>query len=121
MSLLVAVVTRDSTYVLFVFSSLSTPLNLGRVDSGDRGGRLFGFPGIPLFWPVLLLLILFALIRGLEIFSGRGGSGCGTLRSLGVIPAIHHPLRLDLMSGDMGRSVPSEIAQISLPHIETRA
>ena len=121
MSFLVAVVTRDSTYVLFVLPPLSTPTDLGRVDSGGWDDGILGFSGIPLASPVLLLILL-GFIGRLGILGGsRCGSGCGAFRSLGVILPIHRPLRLDLMGGGMGRSILSETAQISLLHVGTWA
>ena len=122
-SLLVAVVECDSTYVFFVLPLLSTPIDLGRIDSRGRGGGILWFPGISLALPVLFLILL-GIIGRLGILGGsRCGSGCGALRSLGVIPAMIFSrfLGLDLVRGDVSRSIPSETIQIRLPHVRTRA
>ena len=114
----VAVITRDLAWVLPLSSSFLFS-NLGHVDFGGRG--VSGFSGIP-FVSMLLLFFVFSSLIGRF---GIGGSGRrsrgGTLRSLGVIPAIYRPLRLDFMGGGMGRSISSETAQISLSHVGTRA
>ena len=121
MSLLVTVVTRDSTYVLLVLPPLSTPSDLGRVDSGGRGGGILGFPGAPFASPVLLFVLL-GFIGRLGILGGsRCGSGCGALRSLGVIPAMIFPrsLGLDLVRSGVSRLVLPETTQMSLPYVGT--
>ena len=121
MSLLVTVVTHDSTYVLFVLSPLSTPSDLGCVDSGGRGGGILGFPRTPLISPVFLLVLLGFLGR-LGLLGGSGcGSGCGAFRSLGVIPTMvfPHSLGLDLVRGDVSGSISSEDLEISLSHVGT--
>ena len=116
MSLLIAVETRDLAHILLVPPPLSAPTDLGLVDSGGRGGGVLGFPGTP---PVMvpLFLVLSSLIGRLGILNG---SGRGALRSFEVIPAIHRPLRLDLVGGGMSRPIPLETTLISLPHVETR-
>ena len=121
MSLLVTVVTRDSTYVLLVLPPLFTPSNLGRVDSGGRGGGILGFLGTLLILPVLLLVLL-GFIGWLGLLGGsRCGSGCGALRSLGVIPTMvfPHSLGLDLVRGGISGSISSENLEISLSHVRT--
>ena len=115
----VAVITRDLAWVLLLSSSFLVS-DLGPVDSGGRG--VSRFPGIPLVSMLLLLFILFTLIGRLRILGRSGcGSGSGTFRSLGVIPAIYRPFHLDFMGGGMGRSTSLEIAQISRSHVGTRA
>ena len=89
MSLLAAVEIRGLTYVFLVFPLFSS--NLGRIDFGGWGGRISEFLEIPLVLMLLLLLILFGFIRRLELLDGSDG-----FKNLGVIPAIHHLLRLDL-------------------------
>ena len=123
MSLLVTVVTRDSTYVLLVLPPLSTPSDLGRVDSGGRGGGILGFPGTPLASPVLLLVLL-GFIGRLRILGGsRYESGCGALRSLGVISAMvfSRSLGLDLVRSGVSGLTSSEDLEISLLHVGTRS
>ena len=115
----VTVITHDLAWILPLSSSFFVS-DLGHVNFGGRG--VSGFPGIPLVSMLLLLLIFSILIGRLGILGGSGrGSGGGTLRSLGVIPAIYRPLSLNFMGGDMGQSISSETAQISLSQVGTRA
>ena len=106
---LIAVETRDLTFVLLPFSLFVS--NLGHVDSSGRGSRV---PGISLVFILLFLLIFSGFIRRLGLLGRSGG-----LKNLGVIPAIQCRLHLDLVDGDMGRSIPSKTIQISFLHVKT--
>ena len=112
---LVAIITRDLTWVLLI-TLLFLASDLYRIDSGGRGGGFLEFLEILLFPIVLLFLIPPGLIGRLGILSGSGRRSL-----LGFVPASHHPLRLDFVRGGVRWSIPSETTQISLPHVGTWA
>ena len=69
---------------------------------------------------MVLLLIFLDFIGRLEILGRSGrGSGYRVFRSLEVIFAIYHPLRLDLVDGSMGQLIPLKTTQISFLHVGT--
>ena len=121
MSLFVTVEPRDLTHV-FLLVPFPLASDLSCVDSESRVDGIFGFFGIPLALPVLLLLILLGFIGRLGILVRSGcGSRCGAFRSLGIIPAIffYRFLGLDFVRGSVSRPIPSKTTQISYPHVGT--
>ena len=112
MSFFVIVVIRDLTYV---FRLLAT--NFWLVDFSGRSGGILGFSGLLLVVIQLLLLVFFGLIGRLGTL---GGSGRGGLKSLGIIPAIHRLLRLNLVGSGMSRSTSLEDLYMSFLYVKTR-
>ena len=117
MFLLIAVETRDLAHVLLV-PPLSLASELRRVDFGDRGGGILGFPRISLISMLLLLFVLFSLLERLGIGGSGRRSGGGTLTS-GFVRAIHCSLGLDLVRSSVSRSISSENLYISLTYVGT--
>ena len=112
----ITVVIYDLTYVPLLFFLFLLVSNFGRVDFGSRGSGIPGISIIPLVLMLLLLLVLPGFIGRHEIL---GGSRHG--ESLGVIPAIHCSLGLDLVCGGMGRLIFLETILISLLYVGTRS